>query len=75
MGLTLKFTSEEGHFGTMQMIGGMARGLEQARDFWIAERQSVPGFLAQVTSEMFEKTTVRPIVCCFLAGRLTSFVL
>jgi mitotic spindle assembly checkpoint protein MAD1 len=59
MGLTLKFTSEEGHFGTMQMIGGMARGLEQARDFWIAERQSVPGFLAQVTSEMFEKTTVR----------------
>lgn len=58
MGLTLKFASQEGHFGTMQMMGGMARGLEDARRFWIMERQSVPGFLAQVTTEMFEKTTV-----------------
>lgn len=58
MGLTLKFTSQEGHFGTMQMTGGMARGLEESRRFWIEERQSVPGFLAQVTTEMFEKTTV-----------------
>lgn len=58
MGLTLKFTSHEGHFGTMQMTGGMARGLEEARDFWVTERQSIPGFLAQVTTEMFEKTTV-----------------
>ncbi|WOO77161.1 Spindle assembly checkpoint component mad1 [Vanrija pseudolonga] len=58
MGLTLKFTSHEGHFGTMQMTGGMARGLEEARDFWVTERQSIPGFLAQVTTEMFEKTTI-----------------
>lgn len=58
MGLTLKFTSQEGHFGTMVMSGGMARGLEESRHFWIVERQSVPGFLAQVTTEMFEKTTV-----------------
>jgi mitotic spindle assembly checkpoint protein MAD1 len=58
MGLTLKFSSQEGHFGTMQMTGGMARGLEESRRFWIEERQSVPGFLAQVTTEMFEKTTV-----------------
>lgn len=60
MGLTLKFASQEGHFGTMQMTGGMARGaeMEGMRRFWIEERQSVPGFLAQVTTEMFEKTTV-----------------
>lgn len=58
MGLTLRFTSQEGHFGTMVMSGGMARGLEESRHFWIVERQSVPGFLAQVTTEMFEKTTV-----------------
>jgi mitotic spindle assembly checkpoint protein MAD1 len=65
MGLTLKFTSQEGHFGTMQMSGGMAKSgeLEECRRFWIMERQSVPGFLAQVTTEMFEKTTVsqRPL--------------
>ena len=59
MGLTLKFASQEGHFGTMQMTGAMAKGLEESRHFWIVERQSVPGFLAQVTTEMFEKTTVR----------------
>jgi hypothetical protein len=60
MGLTLKFTSQEGHFGTMQMTGGMSRSEElgECRRFWIEERQSVPGFLAQVTTEMFEKTTV-----------------
>jgi mitotic spindle assembly checkpoint protein MAD1 len=58
MGLTLKFASQEGHFGTMQMTGAMARGLEEARHFWIVERQSVPGFLAQVTTECFEKTTI-----------------
>lgn len=58
MGLTLKFTSHEGHFGTMLMSGAMARGLEEARQFWVVERQSIPGFLAQVTSEMFEKTTI-----------------
>lgn len=58
MGLTLKFASQEGHFGTMQMTGAMARGLEETRHFWIVERQSVPGFLAQITTEMFEKTTV-----------------
>lgn len=58
MGLTLKFTSNEGHFGTMAMMGGMARSLEEARDFWVTERQSIPGFLAQVTTEMFEKTTL-----------------
>ncbi|KAK1921723.1 spindle assembly checkpoint component Mad1 [Papiliotrema laurentii] len=58
MGLTLKFASQEGHFGTMQMTGALARGLEDTRHFWIVERQSVPGFLAQVTTEMFEKTTI-----------------
>jgi len=58
MGLTLKFASQEGHFGTMQMTGAMARGLEETRHFWLVERQSVPGFLAQITTEMFEKTTV-----------------
>ncbi|KAL7419183.1 coiled-coil domain-containing protein mad1 [Cryptotrichosporon argae] len=58
MGLTLKFASHEGHFGTMQMSGGMARSLEEARHFWVVERQSIPGFLAQVTTEMFEKTTI-----------------
>ncbi|ORX34031.1 mitotic checkpoint protein-domain-containing protein [Kockovaella imperatae] len=58
MGLTLKFASQEGHFGTMQMTGAMAKGLEDTRHFWIVERQSVPGFLAQITTEMFEKTTI-----------------
>lgn len=58
MGLTLKFTSDEGHFGTMSMTGAMRRGLEEAHQFWVVERQSIPGFLAQVTTEMFEKTTV-----------------
>ncbi|KIR26325.1 mitotic spindle assembly checkpoint protein MAD1 [Cryptococcus deuterogattii LA55] len=57
-GLTIKFTSSEGHFGTMQMSGMMARSLEESRQFWVVERQSVPGFLAQVTTEMFEKTTI-----------------
>lgn len=57
MGLTLKFTSDEGHFGTMHMSGAMKRGLEEAHQFWVVERQSIPGFLAQVTTEMFEKTT------------------
>ena len=42
----------------MHMTGAMAKGLEESRHFWIVERQSVPGFLAQVTTEMFEKTTV-----------------
>lgn len=36
----------------------MARSLEESRQFWVVERQSIPGFLAQVTTEMFEKTTV-----------------
>lgn len=40
------------------MSGMMARSLEESRQFWVVERQSVPGFLAQVTAEMFEKTTV-----------------
>jgi mitotic spindle assembly checkpoint protein MAD1 len=42
------------------MTGGMSRSEElgECRRFWIEERQSVPGFLAQVTTEMFEKTTV-----------------
>ncbi|EAL18454.1 hypothetical protein CNBJ0960 [Cryptococcus deneoformans B-3501A] len=57
-GLTIKFTSSEGHFGTMQMSGMMARSLEESRQFWVVERQSIPGFLAQVTTEMFEKTTI-----------------
>ncbi|WVQ79902.1 hypothetical protein IAT38_002002 [Cryptococcus sp. DSM 104549] len=57
-GLTIKFTSSEGHFGTMNMSGMMSRGLEEVRQFWVVERQSVPGFLAQVTTEMFEKTTI-----------------
>lgn len=48
------------------MSGGMARGLEESRHFWIGERQSVPGFLAQVTTEMFEKTTVSlRFLCAF----------
>ncbi|ODN79409.1 hypothetical protein L202_03401 [Cryptococcus amylolentus CBS 6039] len=57
-GLTIKMTSREGHFGSMKMSGMMARSLEEARHFWVVERQSVPGFLAQVTIEMFEKTTM-----------------
>ena len=65
MGLTLKFSSQEGHFGTMQMTGAMSKGLEDTRHFWIQERQSVPGFLAQVTTEMFEKTTM---------GRVAGYV-
>lgn len=63
MGLTIKFSSQEGHFGTMQMTGGMSKGLEESRHFWVVERQSVPGFLAQVTTEMFEKTTVSTFLC------------
>ena len=74
MGLTLKFKSHEGHFGTMQMSGGMARNgeLEECRRFWVMERQSIPGFLAQVTTEMFEKTTVsynRPVGRRLCSGR------
>jgi len=68
MGLTLKFASQEGHFGTMQMTGAMARGLEDTRHFWIVERQSVPGFLAQVTTEMFEKTTVGASVDAYISS-------
>jgi mitotic spindle assembly checkpoint protein MAD1 len=56
-GLTLKFSSQGGHFGTMQMLGGMAKGLGDVRVYWVEQRQSIPGFLAQVTLEMFEKTT------------------
>lgn len=63
MGLTLKFQSQEGHFGTMKMTGGMAGSLEESRVFWVVERQSIPGFLAQVTTEMFEKTTVSVCTC------------
>lgn len=65
MGLTIKFSSTEGHFGTMQMTGAMAKSLGDARRYWIEERQSVPGFLAQVTLEVFEKTTI---------GRLAGYV-
>jgi len=48
------------------MTGGMSRSEElgECRRFWIEERQSVPGFLAQVTTEMFEKTTVSEIRVC-----------
>lgn len=56
-GLTLKFSSQGGHFGTMQVLGGMAKGLGDVRTYWVEQRQSIPGFLAQVTLEMFEKTT------------------
>ncbi|KAJ9126205.1 hypothetical protein QFC24_002478 [Naganishia onofrii] len=56
-GLTLKFSSQGGHFGTMQMMGAMAKGLGDVRVYWVEQRQSIPGFLAQVTLEMFEKTT------------------
>lgn len=65
MGLTIKFSSTEGHFGTMLMTGGMSKGLADARKYWVEERQSVPGFLAQVTLEVFEKTTI---------GRLAGYV-
>jgi mitotic spindle assembly checkpoint protein MAD1 len=58
MGLTLRFASEAGHYGTMQVTGGMARSFEESKHFWVTERQSVPGFLAQITTEMFERTTV-----------------
>jgi hypothetical protein len=58
MGLRIAFKSEGGHFGTMKMMGGMAKTLEHAKEYWVLQRQSIPGFLAQVTLEAFEKTTV-----------------
>lgn len=67
MGLTLVFKSQGGHFGTMKMMGAMSKTLEHVKDYWLIQRQSVPGFLAQVTLEVFEKTTVSlnvwPLVC------------
>ncbi|WVQ75806.1 hypothetical protein IAR50_005439 [Cryptococcus sp. DSM 104548] len=57
-GLTIKMTSYEGNFGSMKTTGMMARSLDEINHFWVVERQSVPGFLAQVTVEMFEKTTM-----------------
>jgi allantoicase len=59
MGLRLVFKSEGGHFGTMKMMGGMGKNLEHVKEYWVLQRQSIPGFLAQVTLEAFEKTTVR----------------
>ena len=58
MGLRLVFKSEGGHFGTMKMMGGMGKNLEHVKEYWVLQRQSIPGFLAQVTLEAFEKTTV-----------------
>lgn len=58
MGLRLVFKSEGGHFGTMKMMGGMGKSLEGVKEYWVLQRQSIPGFLAQVTLEAFEKTTV-----------------
>ena len=62
------------------MTGGMSRSEElgECRRFWIEERQSVPGFLAQVTTEMFEKTTVsQPFVygCMCERGNLAELAI
>lgn len=58
------------------MTGGMSRSEElgECRRFWIEERQSVPGFLAQVTTEMFEKTTVSQRIHVLVYRRKTGVV-
>jgi len=59
-GLTFRFTSQEGHFGTMQATGAMmTSSIEELRDFWVTQRQDIPCFLAAVTLELYDLTTVR----------------
>lgn len=58
-GLTFRFTSQEGHFGTMQATGAMmTSSIEALRDFWVTQRQDIPCFLAAVTLELYDLTTV-----------------
>lgn len=56
-GVTFRFASQEGHFGTMQATGEMASGLDELRDFWVTQRQDIPCFLASVTLELYDRTT------------------
>ncbi|KAL7411993.1 spindle assembly checkpoint component Mad1 [Mrakia frigida] len=57
-GLTFRFTSQEGHFGTMQATGAMmTSSIEALRDFWVTQRQDIPCFLAAVTLELYDLTT------------------
>ncbi len=58
MGLTIKVKSGENNFADFVMMGGMSKQFTHLRDYWVVERQSMAGFLASVTLEMFEKTTV-----------------
>lgn len=74
MGLRLVFKSEGGHFGTMKMMGGMGKNLEHVKEYWVLQRQSIPGFLAQVTLEAFEKTTVRLVVSRSISTYFRSHV-
>jgi mitotic spindle assembly checkpoint protein MAD1 len=64
-GLKLRFTSNEGHWGTMSMTGRLAKGLEDVKQYWVVDRNSIPGFLSQVTLEIFEKTTVGVLGGCW----------
>ncbi|CED85573.1 Mitotic checkpoint protein MAD1 [Phaffia rhodozyma] len=66
--LGFKFSSQEGHFGTMQLTGSMAKNFDELRDFWVTQRQEIPCFLASVTLELYDACTrgkaagwVRPV--------------
>lgn len=57
-GVTFRFSSHEGHFGTMQLTGGLAKSLDELREFWVTQRKDIPCFLAAVTLELYDRTTV-----------------
>jgi len=63
--IDLKFRSTAGNQGTMQLVGaGGGVGLDgeeqilQLKEFWVDRRQSIPCFLASLTLEAFERTTM-----------------
>lgn len=58
-GVTFRFASQEGHFGSMAVTGGLAKTLDELREFWVTQRQEVPCFLASVTLELYDRSTVR----------------
>ncbi|KAG9305195.1 hypothetical protein G9A89_010703 [Geosiphon pyriformis] len=56
------FTSDEENFGKMRLSGGgnteYINSISNLIQFWLNDRDSIPGFMSSLTLELFEKTTV-----------------
>jgi mitotic spindle assembly checkpoint protein MAD1 len=58
----------DGEEGTMQLVSQEAaeknrewfEGVKSLVDFWVNERETIPGFLAALTLELYDRSTQEP---------------